>query len=82
MFSFFSNLSNPFHYPWRTDNGKNTIDLKSVLIHDIENPSSHDDDDNNKSSQALKHLVKLNHIESSILFHQNQFHNHMPHVGF
>ena len=73
MFSFFSNvpsLLKPSSQP--TDKDKQ-INLGSVHIHDVE---TSDD----KSSQTLKHLIKLNHINYSILFHDNQFHNHLPHV--
>lgn len=71
MFSSFSSFANPFSFLSRSRGG--TIDLKSVDIHDVE---THND----KRSRTLKHLLKLNHANYSILFHDLQFHNHAPHV--
>jgi len=49
------------------------ISLPSVSIHDIEeNPE--------KRARTLKHLIKANHINHSIIYHNLQFHNHTPHV--
>ena len=56
----------------KTDEEK-WIRLESVHIHDVEASDE-------KSSQTLKHLLKLNHINYSILFHDDQFQNHLPHV--
>ena len=49
------------------------VDIRSVKIYDIE--TLHD-----TRTKALKHLLKLNHINHAILYHHLQFHNHMPHV--
>lgn len=49
------------------------ITLKSVEIYDVETRQE-------KRSRTLKHLIKLNHANHAILFHDLEFHNHMPHV--
>ena len=50
------------------------IDIPLVEVHDIEeNPE--------KRARTLKHLLKANHINNSIIYHHLQFHNHAPHVG-
>ncbi|EEH21550.1 hypothetical protein PABG_03766 [Paracoccidioides brasiliensis Pb03] len=50
-----------------------SINLDPVEIHDIETNQQ-------KSARALKHLLKLNHANFSILYHDDRFHNHMPHL--
>lgn len=49
------------------------IDLPSVEIHDVEENSE-------KRARTLKHLIKLNHINHSVIYHDLRFHNHAPHV--
>ncbi|OJD12151.1 hypothetical protein AJ78_07208 [Emergomyces pasteurianus Ep9510] len=49
------------------------INIDSVEIHDVETAKQ-------KPARALKHLLKLNHANYSILYHNNYFHNHMPHL--
>lgn len=49
------------------------IQLPSVEIHDVETAPE-------KRPRTLKHLLKANHINFSILFHNLQFHNHMAHA--
>lgn len=48
------------------------IDLSPVEVHDIE--TAHE-----KPARALKHLVKLNHVENSLFDHRN-FPNQIVHV--
>ncbi|KAF1946210.1 hypothetical protein EJ02DRAFT_450656 [Clathrospora elynae] len=50
-----------------------TVDLPSVKIHDIETAAE-------KRPRTLKHLIKANHANNSILYHDLIFHNHIPHV--
>ena len=50
-----------------------SIDLPSVEIHDIETAAE-------KRSRTLKHLLKANHANYSIIYHDLRFHNHTPHV--
>ena len=71
MFSSFSSFSSPLAFLARSSH--KAIDLKSVDLHEVE--TQHD-----KKARTLKHLLKLNHASHSILFHDLQFHNHMPHV--
>ncbi|QSZ34150.1 hypothetical protein DSL72_005738 [Monilinia vaccinii-corymbosi] len=48
------------------------INLPPVEIHDIETAPE-------KRPRTLKHLLKSNHINHSILYNHNRFHNHLPH---
>ncbi|EKD16228.1 uncharacterized protein L3040_009532 [Drepanopeziza brunnea f. sp. 'multigermtubi'] len=49
------------------------IDLPSVEIHDVE-PAAE------KRPRTLKHLLRANHVNYSILYHNLQYHNHIPHL--
>ncbi|GAD97228.1 hypothetical protein NFIA_069170 [Paecilomyces variotii No. 5] len=49
------------------------IDIQSVKIHEIETAQE-------KPARALKHLLRLNHANHSILFNERRFHNHAPHI--
>lgn len=74
MFSFL-HRSNPLQY---LTNGlaslqSRPINLSNVAVHDIETLSD-------KRSRTLKHLVKANHYNHSIIYHNLQFHNHAPHI--
>lgn len=74
MFSAFSSFSLPFNIPHFLGGDAGTaIDIKSVTIYDVETQQE-------KRARTLKHLVKLNHASHSIVYHNLQFHNHMPHV--
>lgn len=74
MFSSFSSFSNPFGVPrFLGGNPGTAIDLNSVEIHHVETQ-------NEKRARTLKHLLKLNHANHSIVYHDLEFHNHMPHV--
>lgn len=48
-----------------------SIDLPSVQIHDVEAAAE-------KRPRTLKHLLRANHINYSIIYHNLEFHNHMP----
>ena len=50
-----------------------TVDLPSVEIHDIETSAE-------KRPRTLKHLLKANHANYAIIYHNLTFHNHTPHV--
>ncbi|KAF1832361.1 hypothetical protein BDW02DRAFT_640822 [Decorospora gaudefroyi] len=50
-----------------------TVDLPSVEIHDIETSAE-------KRPRTLKHLLKANHANYSIIYHDLTFHNHAPHI--
>jgi hypothetical protein len=49
------------------------VNISPVDTHDIETASD-------KAGRRLKHLIKLNHAEHSILYHSLRFHNHSPHI--
>lgn len=69
-----SSFSIPFGVP-RLGFGRSTgaINIPSVQVHDVETAKE-------KRARTLKHLLKLNHVNHAILFHELHFHNHMPHV--
>ena len=62
-----------YRYLTTTDYASQTIDLPSVEIHDVETAPE-------KRPRTLKHLLKANHINHSIIYHHLQFHNHMAHI--
>ena len=49
------------------------IDIPPVKTYNIEI-------EKDKSGRSLKHLLKLNHVTYSILYHDLRFHNHLPHI--
>jgi len=49
------------------------IDIPPVEVHDVETSTD-------KRDRRLKHLLKLNHSNFSILWNHNRFHNHTPHI--
>lgn len=57
--------------PWRD---RTFIDIPSVKIQEIDTAQE-------KPARALKHLLKLNHANYSILYNERKFHNHAPHVS-
>ncbi|ORY08868.1 hypothetical protein BCR34DRAFT_488202 [Clohesyomyces aquaticus] len=61
----------PFFNPQSGHHSK--IDLPSVEIHDVETAAE-------RRARALKHLLKANHANHSIIYHQLRFHNHAPHI--
>lgn len=74
MFSSFSPFSLQIVIPrFLQGVAETSIDLKPVEIHDIEAKSD-------KRARSLKQLLKLNHVNHSIIYHNLSFHNHMPHV--
>ncbi|CZS88518.1 uncharacterized protein RAG0_00247 [Rhynchosporium agropyri] len=50
-----------------------SIDLPSVEINDVETAPE-------KRPRTLKHLLRANHVNHSILYHDLQYHNHMAHL--
>ncbi|KAF2270476.1 hypothetical protein CC78DRAFT_611373 [Lojkania enalia] len=50
-----------------------TIDIPSVEIHDIETAAE-------RRPRTLKHLLKANHANHSIIYHNLRYHNHAPHI--
>ncbi|KAL7627418.1 hypothetical protein AAE478_001611 [Parahypoxylon ruwenzoriense] len=54
-------------------NRSQTIDIPPVEVHNVETAPE-------KRPRTLKHLLKANHVNYSILYHGLKFHNHMPHI--
>ncbi|KAI1456002.1 hypothetical protein F4805DRAFT_434286 [Annulohypoxylon moriforme] len=50
-----------------------TIDIPPVEVHNVETAPE-------KRPRTLKHLLRANHVNYSILYHNLEFHNHMPHI--
>lgn len=48
------------------------VNIPSVTVHDVETIPD-------KKARRLKHLLKLNHANFSILYNKLRFHNHTPH---
>ncbi|KAI9662138.1 MAG: hypothetical protein M1831_002834 [Alyxoria varia] len=53
--------------------GRRTINLSNVKRHDVETSKD-------RSARSLKHLIKANHANHSIIYHNLEFHNHAPHI--
>lgn len=51
------------------------IDLPPDKIHDVETNTK-------KEARTLKHFLKANHTNHSIIYNNLRFHNHTPHVIF
>ncbi|KAG9238277.1 hypothetical protein BJ875DRAFT_451550 [Amylocarpus encephaloides] len=67
-------LVNRVHKYLTTSNySAQSIDLEHVEIYDVETAPE-------KRPRTLKHLLKANHINHSILYHSLQYHNHLPHI--
>ncbi|KAI5868676.1 hypothetical protein GGS23DRAFT_602372 [Durotheca rogersii] len=52
---------------------RNTIEIPPVEVHSVETSPE-------KRPRTLKHLLRANHVNYSILYHDLRFHNHMPHI--
>lgn len=61
-------LPNPLKY-FRSRN----INIPAIEIDDIETSSD-------RRARTLKHLLKANHANFSIIYHNLNFHNHAPHI--
>lgn len=72
MFSSFFSGGVPKFGFGRTSN-VGAIDIPAVEVHDVEISTE-------KRDRRLKHLLKLNHANFSILWHNLRFHNHTPHL--
>ena len=59
-----------------TSDGKQytSIDIAPVQTHDVETAAE-------KRPRTLKHRLKANHANHSIIYHDLRFHNHAPHVS-
>jgi hypothetical protein len=50
-----------------------SIDIPPVEVHNVETAPE-------KRPRTLKHLLRANHVNHSILYHNLQYDNHMPHI--
>ncbi|KAK8050644.1 hypothetical protein PG994_012374 [Apiospora phragmitis] len=50
-----------------------SIDLPPVKVHELESSPE-------KRTRTLKHLLKANHVNHSVTYGPNYFHNHTPHI--
>ncbi|KAI0404981.1 cell cycle checkpoint protein RAD17 [Xylaria palmicola] len=50
-----------------------SIDLPPVEVHGVETAPE-------KRPRTLKHLLRANHVNHAILYHDLHYHNHMPHI--
>ncbi|MCJ1251563.1 hypothetical protein MMC30_008798 [Trapelia coarctata] len=74
MFSSFSSFSFPFSASRLLEGGPAlAVNIEPIEVHDVEVLSE-------KRARTLKHLLKLNHVNHSIVYHHLQFHNHLPHI--
>jgi hypothetical protein len=74
MFSSFTSLSLPrFSSIFNPSSSHQAITIPPVEVHDIETSTD-------KRDRTLKHLLRLNHANFSILYNRLRFHNHTPHV--
>lgn len=54
-------------------NESRSIDLPPVEVHNVETAPE-------KRTRTLKHLLRANHVNHSILYHNLQYDNHTPHI--
>ena len=73
MFKFSSILPSIPKFGLGRANSANAINIPSVEVHDVETSTD-------KRDRRLKHLLKLNHANFSILWNHLRFHNHTPHL--
>ncbi|RDL38477.1 Uncharacterized protein BP5553_02817 [Venustampulla echinocandica] len=67
-------LVNRIHkYLTGSNSAAQSIDLVPVETHDVETAPD-------KRPRTLKHLIRANHVNHSIIYHNLQYHNHMPHI--
>jgi hypothetical protein len=52
---------------------RKSIDIPPVEVHNVEIAPE-------KLPRTLKHLLRANHVNHSIIYHNLQFDNHMPHI--
>lgn len=53
-------------------------DAKAIRVEAVETYNIETERD--KRGRSLKHLLKLNHANHAILYHNLEFHNHLPHI--
>ncbi|EHK99287.1 hypothetical protein GLAREA_08752 [Glarea lozoyensis ATCC 20868] len=73
MIAWLPSVNRVYRYLTSSDWSAQSIDLESVPIHDVETAPE-------KRPRTLKHLLKANHINHSVLYHNLEYHNHLPHI--
>jgi hypothetical protein len=59
---------------WFVSDGRDVrIDIPPVEVHQVETAPE-------KRPRTLKHLLRANHVNHSVIYHSLQFDNHMPHI--
>ncbi|KAK5712311.1 hypothetical protein LTR15_011890 [Elasticomyces elasticus] len=66
------NFRLPNFMSWQLPSGT-AIKLPKAEVHDIEERPE-------KRARTLKHLLKANHINHSVIYNELRFHNHTPHI--
>ncbi|KAL9053970.1 MAG: hypothetical protein Q9162_004460 [Coniocarpon cinnabarinum] len=70
----FSSIPSPFRWSSRANStGANLMSLDQVPAHDVETSTD-------RRARTLKHLLKANHTNHSIIYNHLRFHNHAPHI--
>ncbi|KAL1960726.1 hypothetical protein VTO42DRAFT_6556 [Malbranchea cinnamomea] len=72
MLSQLSNIIPSIKLPF-SDFNTPSVKLPRVKTHDVESSQE-------KPARALKHLLKLNHVNNAILYNGGVFYNHIPHL--
>jgi hypothetical protein len=73
MISWLPTVNRVYKYLTTSTYAAQSIDIQSVEINDVETAPE-------KRPRTLKHLFRANHVNYSILYHNLQYHNHMPHL--
>ena len=73
MISWVPTVSRLYKYLTTSTYSAQSIDLESVEIHDVETAPE-------KRPRTLKHLIRANHVNHAAIYHNLQYHNHMPHL--
>lgn len=56
-----------------SDESRKRINIPAVEVHNVDTAPE-------KLPRTLKHLLRANHVNHSIIYHNLQFDNHMPHI--
>lgn len=73
MISWLPTVNRVYKYLTTSTYSAQSIELPSVEVYNVETAPE-------KRPRTLKHLFRANHINHSILYHNDQYHNHMPHL--
>jgi len=73
MIAWVPTINRVYKYLTTSTYSAQSIGLSSVEIHDVETAPE-------KRPRTLKHLIRANHVNHAIIYHNLQYHNHMPHL--